>query len=76
MMQATWFAINAVAFACLLLVTNVEASDEETDFDQHLWLHQLKKTYCEAIASYRIYKTENLGVHCAGKVSFFDEKVS
>ena len=73
-MQANWFAITAVAFAVLLLVNNVEASGDNDD--DHLWRHQLKKTYCEAVQSYRIYKVENLSVHCAGKVSFFDEQVS
>ena len=71
------FVIAGFAFASLLLVNNVEASvDDKTDFDEHLWRHQLKKTYCEAIQTYRIYKVENLSVHCAGKVSFFDEQVS
>ena len=66
------FVIAGFAFASLLLITDVKASVD----DDHLWRHQLKKTYCEAIQTYRIYKVENLSVHCAGKVSFFDEQVS
>ena len=67
------FVIAGFAFACFLLINNVEADeDHDGDIDHHLWLHQLKKTYCEAVKNYRIYKVENLAVHCAGKVGFFD----
>ena len=82
MKQPRGFAITAMALAFVMLVstTNVEANiyedDESGGMDHHLWLHELKKTYCQAIVGNRIYKVENLAVHCAGKVSFFDEWVS
>ena len=63
-------AITAIIGAYFLLVYKVAA---EGDTDDHLWLHQIKKTYCETIQSHRIYKVENLKVHCAGKVGFFED---
>lgn len=67
-------AVTAVIGVYFLLVYKVSAGKEEGgDMDDHLWLHQIKKTYCESIQSHRIYKVENLKVHCAGKVGFFDD---
>ena len=66
----------AVAFVSFLLVSSVASWEAEDNIDDHLWRHQLKKTYCEGIQSHRSYKTENLAIHCAGKVAVFDDRVS
>jgi len=38
--------------------------------------HFLKKTYCSMIRKTRIYQTEELSIHCAGKVNLFEDQVS
>lgn len=40
-----------------------------------LWTFQLKKSYCDLIKKTRIYKVEELSVHCVGKVDFFGSEV-
>ena len=71
----TAVAAIAVTFA-LMVIASVASWEVEEDTGHHLWLHQLKKTFCASIQSYRIYKVENLEVHCAGKVGFFEDRVS
>ena len=53
-------AVMAIAVAyALLVISNVASREAYEDADHHLWLHQMKKTYCASIRSYRIYKNED-----------------
>jgi len=38
--------------------------------------HFLKMAYCRSIKNSRVYKLEELDVHCAGKVNVFEDMVS
>jgi len=38
--------------------------------------HQLKKTYCNLNKKSRVFREEQLDVHCAGKVNLFEDRVS
>ena len=63
----------AIGLMVVLALSTVHSLDAE-DMSDHLWRHELKKTFCDAIESYRIYKMERLDIHCAGKVGFFEDE--
>lgn len=64
--------MSIVIWALLLAV----ATGSLEKMEPRLWQHELKKTYCQMIQRQRIYKTEQLNIYCAGKVTFFEDMVS
>ena len=38
--------------------------------------HHLKMAYCKVIKNSRVYKAEELDIHCAGKVNVFENVAS
>ena len=67
--------LGVAAGIFVLSLMAVNATLDTADEDHHLWNHELKKTFCGVIENTRIYKQEDLKIHCAGKVTIFDDLV-
>ena len=64
-----------VASVFIFSLSSVNATLDSADENDHLWQHQLKKTFCGVIENTRVYKQGDLKIHCAGKVAIFDNRV-
>ena len=67
--------LGVAAGVFILSVLAVNATLDNADENDHLWEHELKKTFCGVIENTRVYKQEDLKIHCAGKVAIFDDLV-